>query len=298
MKDNESIQIAHNKKMHNRVASVYSLGHPEIYNPTEQIRLQDVLLYAYRHIQTGAVSPYVLDYGAGDGNIALQLLKLGADVVASDISEKMLEQLHLKIPPESHLQTVLLNGIDLRQYEDNTFDMITSYSVLHHIPDYMAIMKEMIRVLQPGGVIFIDHEAAPAYWKWDTSYILYSKNLMLNYRNNNEQQNITYPFYTEHPLMKSAIGRTMLKYWKMIKYNAVLLYKKHDITKNEEGDIHVYIDDHILWDDILITLNDTCEIIQQTDYLVCREQDSLAPIWNEWKNKCVDTRILIARKYN
>jgi len=36
-------------------------------------------------------------------------------------------------------------------YEDNTFDLVVGHAVLHHIPDVPAALREVLRVLKPGG---------------------------------------------------------------------------------------------------------------------------------------------------
>ena len=53
-------------------------------------------------------------------------------------------------------------NIDLRQmdatvmdFEDATFDFVYSFSVFEHLPDPPAVLKEVTRVLKPGGVAYI-----------------------------------------------------------------------------------------------------------------------------------------------
>ena len=36
-------------------------------------------------------------------------------------------------------------------YEDDTFDLVCGHAVLHHIPDLDLAMREVMRVLKPGG---------------------------------------------------------------------------------------------------------------------------------------------------
>ena len=37
-------------------------------------------------------------------------------------------------------------------YQDNTFDIVTATEVIEHLEDFRAILREMYRVLKPGGV--------------------------------------------------------------------------------------------------------------------------------------------------
>ena len=167
----ESIQ--HNKKVHDIVASIYDKRHVEIFNPTEQQRISRSLLAASLEIKTNSHPPYILDFGAGTGNLTKHLTDLGTNVVAADLSSGLLEQLKLKLGRPNQIKTLLLNGEDLSNIEDNSFDMVTTYSVLHHIPDYLKIIDEFVRVVKTGGIIYIDHEVCPSYWEEKALYQSY-----------------------------------------------------------------------------------------------------------------------------
>ena len=43
----------------------------------------------------------------------------------------------------------------LMSFEDNSFDIITCFSVLHHIPNVSTVLKEMFRCLKPRGYLLI-----------------------------------------------------------------------------------------------------------------------------------------------
>ena len=40
---------------------------------------------------------------------------------------------------------------------------------MHHLPDYVGIIQRLSIFLKKGGVIYIDHEASPFYWKNEQS---------------------------------------------------------------------------------------------------------------------------------
>lgn len=42
------------------------------------------------------------------------------------------------------------------KYPANKFDIVFVFTVLHHIPEYPKALKEISRVLKPGGYLFID----------------------------------------------------------------------------------------------------------------------------------------------
>ncbi len=101
--------------------------------------------------------PLVLDLGAGTGNLSLKFIRHGCKVVAADISQESLKTLNDKTNRDNLLGVVLTS--EKLPFLENTFDITATYSVLHHIPDYLNTFKEMIRVTKLGGLIFIDFEA-------------------------------------------------------------------------------------------------------------------------------------------
>ena len=149
-------KIKRNKKIHDKVFKTYNLKHSEIYNEFEQNRLYKVISKVVN--LSGKTSPNILDVGAGTGNLSLKFLKLGCKVTSSDVSVKSLELLKKLSNDNKNLNLAKIQDKNL-SFEDNFFDIVCTYSVLHHIPDYLYAVKEMIRVTKPGGLIYIDHEA-------------------------------------------------------------------------------------------------------------------------------------------
>lgn len=297
--------IMHNKEAHDIVAPHYDSRHIEIFNPTEQNRIKNVLLQSIMQIQTGCGKPMVLDFGAGTGNLTKHLLDMKVDVTASDVSAGCLEQLTRKLECKGKIKTDLLNGVDLSNYRDNSFDMVATYSVLHHIPDYLKIITEFIRVTKPGGIIYIDHEVCPSYWEFDAIYQRYLKELGGHF---SLQHLVELEIIDKSQMKKKLRQKEMLQ-----KLNPLLLAaifwgkiirrinstsdesKKEQAVETDEGDIHVRKNDHIEWDRIESILQKQSEVIVISDYLVCREPDADPPVWNRWNGKCVDIRMLVAR---
>jgi SAM-dependent methyltransferase len=93
----------------------------------------------------------ILDYGSGVAEGGIYLAKLGARVVAMDVSEGQLEgarklaKLH-GVEIETRLVTT-----DRIPAEDNEFDRIYGNGVLHHVPHATAI-PELARVMKPDGL--------------------------------------------------------------------------------------------------------------------------------------------------
>ncbi|TWJ19369.1 methyltransferase family protein [Geobacter argillaceus] len=270
-----------NRKIYNATAPLYEERHGEIFNPTEQGRIADSLRSCLASLVTGAVAPRVLDFGAGTGNLTRQLLSLGATVVAADVSEGCLRELRTSTGRQHCLETTVLNGRDLAWADSASFDLVATYSVLHHVPDYLAAVGEFVRVVKPGGIIYIDHEVCPSYWEDEPEYSAYSRELA-------ELQEVKPPPVL--PRLPKLFARKGL--WRYLL--AAVWLKRNRIA--DEGDIHVHKHDHIEWAAIREILAPHCQILQERDYLVCRERQQPAPVWERWRDRCADMRLIIARK--
>ncbi|MFO7606146.1 MAG: methyltransferase domain-containing protein [Desulfurivibrionaceae bacterium] len=286
--------ISFNRKEHDRLADAYDSSHSEIYNPFEQRRIAQALKETVSQIRTNSDNPLVLDFGSGTGNLTSHLLNLNVNVLAADVSEKSLEHLKEKVNFGNQLQTTILNGVDLSQFPDNSFDMIATYSVLHHVPDYLQIIKEFLRVVKPGGIIYIDHEVCLSYWCKDKNYQRYLDELGEDFSENHlVELEVSWHFKLLRKSFDNLFSKvTSRKSWKN-------LLKKLTGVKNvpvQISDIHVFKHDHIEWDDIKKILLPQCKIIKDSEYLVCRERSAQAPVWHRWNSKCADMRMLIVRK--
>ena len=71
-----------NKFAHDNVAQNYDELHAEIFNPTEQARINNVIKRTLSYVATGTRTKNVLDFGSGTGNLTIHLWKLGAEVMA------------------------------------------------------------------------------------------------------------------------------------------------------------------------------------------------------------------------
>ncbi|GAA0327815.1 class I SAM-dependent methyltransferase [Actinoallomurus spadix] len=111
------------------------------------------------------VSPgeHVLDMGCGAGRHAFELYRRGAHVVAFDRDEAELAEvarmfgameLAGEAPEGASARTVTGDALGL-PFPDDTFDKIVAAEVLEHIPDDMAAMAELLRVLKPGGELAV-----------------------------------------------------------------------------------------------------------------------------------------------
>lgn len=94
----------------------------------------------------------VLDVAAGSGALALPAARLGAQVLATDISPTMVERLDGRAREEglSTLESAVMDGQDL-DLADDTFDLAVSLNGVSLFGDLARGLGEMVRVTKPGG---------------------------------------------------------------------------------------------------------------------------------------------------
>lgn len=102
-------------------------------------------------IANQSINKRVLQIGIAHGHSALELLKKGVCLTGGDISWNYISGLREKAVGGNFTQLDILN----LPFADNSFDMIVCLEVLEHIKDYDRAIKQMSRILTPGGVLFI-----------------------------------------------------------------------------------------------------------------------------------------------
>lgn len=257
--------------IHNKIANEYEKNHGEIYNDFEQLRLKNCLNLGISFISTKSKFNTVIDFGAGAGNLTKHLSDLNCNVISCDVSVGFLDLINSKEYPTNVL-THKINGVDLNEISDSSVDMIATYSVLHHVPDYLSLISEFIRVIKPGGIIYIDHEPSDEFW-------LHSKS------------------YSDFKIEMSKFNKiNWSKYFIILNYYDWFIRKFINPRYHREGDIHVFDDDHVEWEEIIkITNLNNLDTIYDESYLLFRRNYDFKT-FEKYSNLTSDMRVMIFKK--
>ena len=125
-----------------------------------------------------AVAPHpgerILDLAAGTGVSSAALAKGGAEVVACDLSEGMIE-----VGRERHpdIEFVRGNAMSL-DFEEASFDAVTISWGLRNIPDPGLALREMMRVVRPRGRLVVLEFSTPTSRVFRGLYGAYQSTVM------------------------------------------------------------------------------------------------------------------------
>src|SRR5262245_23110089 len=136
----------------------YVDGAPHIKHASLRDLYGELVVRVYDRARAHHDPPQVLDLGAGEGSVTLPFLELGAHVVAVDISEGQLAELRRKTTGHAGELEVrcqdVLEALEAFAAEPRRFDVVLVNSFLHHIPDYLAMIRQCAAVLDAGGQFF------------------------------------------------------------------------------------------------------------------------------------------------
>jgi len=123
----------------------------------------------------------ILDVATGTGDLAIELLNTNPDsIIGIDIATEMLD-----IGTEKIKRKGLENQIKLQEgdaeninFEDNTFDAITVAFGVRNFENLNKGLKEMCRVLKPGGMVAVLEFSKPKSFPFKQAYYFYSKYIL------------------------------------------------------------------------------------------------------------------------
>lgn len=105
-----------------------------------------------------------LEVGCGTGRFTVPVAAQGVNLTAIDISDEMLATTRGKLQANPAVkQEVHLLKVDAREsgFPAESYDVVFSFNVINHVPEYERLITEVARVLKPGGCLVVGY---PSLW--------------------------------------------------------------------------------------------------------------------------------------
>lgn len=179
----------------------------------------------------------VLDAACGEGYGSFLLKKWGAESVGGvDIDAAAIEKAcsNFKNDGLKYIQ----NDVQKLPFEDHVFDLVVSLETLEHVDDAEMFLREIKRVLKPGGTIILSCPNDPYYYERD------------NIKNPFHKR--TYTFYEFKEMAERELG-SYVDYFLSFALDGFInlpferrTEPEHDIRENAFGMFHHVLCDHVL----------------------------------------------------
>lgn len=146
--------IEANIEVHTKMADSYN-SEPH-FRPENQAKVKKRL----QKIQQECAAKNMVDIGCGTGFMINLATDTFDEIYGVDATQAMLDKVNL-----SSGKVKLFNSIaETLPFENDKFDMATSYAFLHHLEDYKLVLKEALRVLKSDGLYYIDLDPNKHFW--------------------------------------------------------------------------------------------------------------------------------------
>ncbi len=106
----------------------------------------------------------LLDVGTGTGHVLKEVQKyFDVEMFGLDISPDMIKIAGQKIPDAR----LIISDVQAMGLPEDAFDIVTARMMFHHVDDVMKGLKEVLRVLKPGGRLVFCEGVPPDYQAMD-----------------------------------------------------------------------------------------------------------------------------------
>lgn len=94
---------------------------------------------------------HVLEVGAGDGVFTDHVLAAGGEVIATEMSEASVNSLRTRLRHNPRATALYDPDGEAVFRRPERFDLVLCISVLHHVPDYLSLLRGLVEQIEPGG---------------------------------------------------------------------------------------------------------------------------------------------------
>ena len=166
----------------------------------------------------------ILDVGCGTGIIVKEFSKLG-DAMGLDIEIKA-----LKFCQNRGLKKLVQGDLMHLPFEDNSYDIVSIFDVLYHkdVKDDVAAMRELFRIIKPGGLLVLTDSADMKLWsRHDVAA--------------HARERYSVPKMSSR-LEKAGFEIKKVSYFNTLLYPAIFAYRKLDNILNKDKPAKTNID--------------------------------------------------------
>jgi 2-polyprenyl-3-methyl-5-hydroxy-6-metoxy-1,4-benzoquinol methylase len=143
-------------------AAFPAYAHPNfLINLLFWLRLRIVM----RHIEKRAPYDAAVDYGCGSGVLLPFLAMFSTKVVGVDINLEPFEKVAKYIKFPANIEVKNLNGVNLRSFPQESFDLITALDVLEHVYDLEETLDQLMDLLKPHGRMVVSLPTENLFYK-------------------------------------------------------------------------------------------------------------------------------------
>jgi SAM-dependent methyltransferase len=107
----------------------------------------------FPHYNITLANQRVIDCGCGTGQYVLEFLKQGADAYGVEFDQRKVAKCYGENPQIA--QRVIVGDIEAMNFPDDSFDVALLNEVLEHVPHEKNALREVFRLLKPGGHLLI-----------------------------------------------------------------------------------------------------------------------------------------------
>ncbi len=108
---------------------------------------------ALKSLDTGCIRD-VLEIGCGIGTVSAQLAdEYGWNVIGTDYDAEQIDEAKRRYPETSGLQ-YRREDATWMSFPEASFDLAIAQMVFHHVPEWREAVKELGRVVRPGGAVY------------------------------------------------------------------------------------------------------------------------------------------------
>ncbi len=111
---------------------------------------------------------HLLDYGCGNGAQTMLFAQVFDQITGVDVNTRFLEEFKREVALRNLGQLVDVQVLEDNRIpvDDGSVDCLMSFTVLEHVENEMTVLKEMYRVLKPGGKLIVT--VPNRWWVFET----------------------------------------------------------------------------------------------------------------------------------